>query len=75
MMVCYDSWTDRLSMCLGHKISRVAVPWWFNLQLVKLAIGTLNDTSLLGKETELVREVRYSWPNFKTQFGFWDKSY
>ncbi|KAK0132400.1 Craniofacial development protein 2 [Merluccius polli] len=32
-------------------------PWWSDLRLQKLALGTWNVSSLVGKEPELVREV------------------
>jgi len=37
--------------------SRKQRPWWSDPRLPKLALGTWNVTSLLGKEPELVREA------------------
>ena len=49
---------DRVQCELGS--SRRRRPWPSDPQLLKLVLGTLNVTSLLGKEPQLVREVERS---------------
>ena len=45
-------------------VDRVAVqggPWQLDPRLLKLAIGTWNVTSLMGKKPELVQEIERYW--------------
>ncbi|KAI3352919.1 hypothetical protein L3Q82_019499 [Scortum barcoo] len=66
-----------LVQCLDVRSRRG--PWQPNPQLTKLAIGTWNVTSLVGKELELVEEVerfltRYSRPHLDTQRRLWNQN-